>query len=312
MVKAVFPGSFDPPTFGHLNVVERARGLFEELFVVVAVNKSKSGLFEPEERAQLNEELERRVELRTAELAASNKELEAFAYSVSHDLRAPLRHIDGFLALLQKRVYAQLDSSALHYIDNTTEACRRLGQMIDELLLFSRLGRSEIHKQPADLNDLAQKVRQELEHECGDRLVRWHVDDLPAVAADPVMLRQVVQNLFANALKFTRTRAVAEISVTSRQQPDGEIVISVRDNGVGFDMQYSDKLFQVFQRLHREDEFEGTGIGLANVRRIVERHGGRVWAEGALDHGATFYFSLPPSGVSIGANNEPTQPHSLS
>ncbi len=155
---------------------------------------------------QLNEELEQRVKARTAELAASNRELEALAYSVSHDLRAPLRHIDGFLALLQKRFYAQLDSSAQHYLDNTTEACRRLGQMIDELLQFSRSGRSEIHKQLVDPNEIAQKVRMELEQESRSRVVLWQVDDLPTVAADALMLRQILENLLANALKFTRTR----------------------------------------------------------------------------------------------------------
>ena len=261
---------------------------------------------------RLNQELEQRVKTRTAELAASNKELEAFAYSVSHDLRAPLRHIDGFLALLQKRVYAQLDPSAQHYIDNTTQACRRLGQMIDELLQFSRLGRSEIHKQPVDLNQMVQKVLQELEPESQNRVVRWHVDDLPSVAADQLMLRQILENLLGNALKFTRTRAEAEIFIRSRREPDGNIAIYVRDNGVGFDMQYSSKLFQVFQRLHHEDEFEGTGIGLAIVRRMVERHGGRVWAEGALDQGATFYFSLPASDPSAGARNELAESYSSS
>ena len=229
------------------------------------------------------------------ELGASNKELEAFAYSVSHDLRAPLRHIDGFLSLLKKVAYARLDPTAQHYIDNTTDASRRMGELIDELLKFSRLGRSEIHKQPIDLSEIVKDVRHELEQECRNRVVHWHVDDLPTVAADHVMLHQILENLLMNSLKFTRSRAEAEIFLSGRREPDGDIVISVRDNGVGFDMQYSGKLFQVFQRLHHEDEFEGTGIGLANVRRMVERHGGRAWAEGAVDRGATFYFSLPPN-----------------
>jgi light-regulated signal transduction histidine kinase (bacteriophytochrome) len=204
-----------------------------------------------------------------------------------------------------------LDPGAQRYIDNTTDACRRLGKLIDELLQFSRLGRNEIHKQPADLNQMVEKVRQELEQESRNRVVRWHVDDLPVVPADHVMLRQVLENLLGNALKFTRKRAAAEIFISSRREPNGEIVISIRDNGVGFDMQYSRKLFQVFQRLHHEDEFEGTGIGLANVRRMVERHSGQVWAEGKLDQGATFYFSLPANDP-IGAQDELTETHSVS
>ena len=260
----------------------------------------------------LNEELERKVNHRTVELNASNQELEAFAYSVSHDLRAPLRHIEGFLNLLKKRCYAQLDAAGQRYIDNTTDASRRLGTLIDELLQFSRLGRSEIRKQHVDLKELIAAVQQELEPESQNRVVRWQVDDLPAVEADQVMLRQILENLLANALKFTRTRPEAEIVISSRCEPDGQVVISVRDNGVGFSMDYSDKLFQVFQRLHQEDEFEGTGIGLANVRRMVERHGGRVWAEGAVDQGATFYFSLPSNGATTGEKHELTEAHSVS
>ncbi len=258
----------------------------------------------------LNEELEQEVKARTAALLASNKELEAFAYSVSHDLRAPLRHIDGFLTLLKKKAYAQLDPSAQHYIENVTDASCRLGRLIDELLQYSRLGRSEIHKQRMDLNEVVKKVREELEQESRNRVVRWQVDDLPMVVADRMMLHQILENLLSNALKFTRTRAEAKIVVSSRRDPDGDMVISVGDNGVGFDTQYSGKLFQVFQRLHSEEEFEGTGIGLANIRRMVERHGGRVWAEGELDRGATFYFSLPVGGSNTGETNELTEAHS--
>ncbi len=262
---------------------------------------------------ELNEQLERKVEERTAELAASNKELEAFAYSVSHDLRAPLRHLDGFLSLLQKRVYRELDELSRHYIDNTTMASRRMGTLIDELLQFSRLGRSQLRRTQVDLADVVEKTRLELEPESDGRTVRWNIAALPRLVADPAMVRQVMQNLLSNALKFTRTRAQADISIGARIAPDGAQTVWVRDNGVGFDMQYYGKLFEVFQRLHGESEFEGTGIGLANVRRIVERHGGRVWAEGELDKGATFYFSLPPEAGEAGKEiDEPIEAYSAS
>jgi PAS domain S-box-containing protein len=241
----------------------------------------------------MNDELEERVKQRTEELASSNRELEAFAYSVSHDLRAPLRHLDGFLALLRRRAYAQLDTSARHYVDATMEASRRMGTLIDELLQFSRLGRADIHRSEVDLNDVINEIRRELLPEMAKRSIRWNLEPLPHVSADRAMLRQVLQNLIDNALKFTRPRTEAVIAVTAEMAPDRSAMITVSDNGVGFDMQYYDKLFGVFQRLHSEDEFEGTGIGLANVRRIVERHGGRVWAESEVEKGAAFHFTLP-------------------
>ena len=227
-----------------------------------------------------------------SELAHIAKELEGFAYSVSHDLRAPLRHLDGFLTLLSKRSYDALDARGKHYIDCMLEASQRMGRLIDDLLQFSRLGRSELRKTEIDLNAIIREVRNELEPETRGREIVWRVDDLPPVQADQAMLRQVVENLIANALKFTRKCATAEISIGTKPAQDGTLVFFVKDNGAGFDMLYYDKLFQVFQRLHREDEFEGTGIGLANVRRIVERHGGAVWAEGEVGKGATFSFSL--------------------
>ena len=239
-----------------------------------------------------------------ADLLQSSKELEGFAYSVSHDLRAPLRHLDGFLTLLAKRCYQTLDDQGKHYIDCTLGASQRMGQLIDDLLQFSRLGRREIHKSQIDLNAVIREIRRELEPESDGRRIVWQVEDLPPAEADPTMLRQVLENLIANALKFTRKREVAEISIGTMREQDGQRVFFVRDNGAGFDMHYYDKLFQVFQRLHGEDEFEGTGIGLANVRRIVERHGGRVWAEGEVDKGATFYFSVPQADISDGETNE--------
>jgi PAS domain S-box-containing protein len=242
---------------------------------------------------ELNRELESRVALRTQELADSMKQLESFAYSVSHDLRAPLRHIDGFLTLLSTRAYSTLDESSKHYIDRTLEGSRRMGMLIDDLLQFSRIGRAEIHKAPLDLDRVIQEVLRELEPEISKRKVHWRLMQFPRVAADRAMLLQVIENLVTNALKFTRGREAAEIEIGFKPGVNGEFVFFVRDNGVGFDMRYYNKLFQVFQRLHGEQEFEGTGIGLAIARSVVERHGGRIWAESLIGEGATFYFSLP-------------------
>jgi light-regulated signal transduction histidine kinase (bacteriophytochrome) len=237
-----------------------------------------------------------------AQLADSMKELESFAYSVSHDLRAPLRHIDGFLTLLSARTHSTLDDSSKHYIDRTLEGSRRMGKLIDDLLQFSRIGRAEIHKTPLDLNLVVREVLKELEPEICKREVHWRLMQFPKVAADRAMLFQVIENLVANALKFTRGREPAEIEIGFKSGPQGELVFFVRDNGAGFDMRYYNKLFQVFQRLHAEHEFEGTGIGLAISRTVVERHGGRIWAEGSVGDGSTFYFSLPADGNEGGLN----------
>jgi PAS domain S-box-containing protein len=238
------------------------------------------------------------------ELIHSSKELEGFAYSVSHDLRAPLRHLNGFLTLLSKRSYDSLDVRGKHYIDCTMEASLRMGRLIDDLLQFSRLGRSEIHKGQVDLSGMIREVRKELAAEARGRKIVWRIRNLPPVYADKAMLRQVLENLISNALKFTGKRAAAEISIGAKPAQDGTLSFFVKDNGAGFDMRYYDKLFQVFQRLHGEEEFEGTGIGLANVRRIVERHGGAVWAEGEVGMGATFYFSLPQEDIRSGVTDE--------
>jgi PAS domain S-box-containing protein len=240
----------------------------------------------------LHQELEQRVVERTTQLEAANKELEAFAYTVSHDLRAPLRHISGFVEMLQKRSEAVLDDKSRHYIETIVYSSTRMGMLIDGLLSFSRLGRRELSWRQVDLNVLVRESIKEFESETKGRTVNWQIGELPVVSADPTLMLTVMLNLISNAIKFTRPRAVGEIEIGGQNQPT-ESIIYVRDNGVGFDMKYADKLFRVFERLHRVDEFEGTGIGLANIGRIIARHGGRAWAEGAVNQGATFYFSLP-------------------
>jgi PAS domain S-box-containing protein len=233
------------------------------------------------------------LQMRAAALEVANKELDAFAYSVSHDLRAPLRHIDGFLGLLQKKAGTVLDGQGRHYMETIADAAQKMGMLIDDLLAFSRMGRHALSFQPVELGPLVREVIHELEPDIAGRQIDWRIGDLPEVNGDAAMLRMALANLIANALKFTRLREEARIEIGSIPGEDAEAVIFVRDNGVGFDMAYADKLFGVFQRLHRAEDFEGTGIGLANVRRIIDRHGGRTWAEGNVDAGATFYFSLP-------------------
>jgi PAS domain S-box-containing protein len=245
-----------------------------------------------EEIRRLNVDLEKRVTERTAELEEANKELEAFSYSVSHDLRAPLRHIEGFIEIVTAGKQSNLDEESGRHLKTIAESARKMGNLIDDLLTFSRTARAELNKTRMELSPLVQGVIRDLQHETAKRDIEWVIADLPIVQADPALLRQVMANLIGNALKYTRTRKLARIEIGS-QIKASEHISFVRDNGVGFDMRYASKLFGVFQRLHRASDFEGTGVGLANVRRIIHRHGGRTWAEGEINKGATFYFSLP-------------------
>lgn len=242
-----------------------------------------------DEIQRLNRELERRI----ADLTEVNQELEAFTYTAAHDLRAPLRHMHGFAGFLRREWYDKLDDDGRHCLDKITASSRGMGQLLDDLLNFSRLGRVELQFHRVSLCKLVEDIRQELEAELNGRTLTWHVSELPEVAGDSSLIHQVFFNLIANAVKYTRKRQDAHIEIGSRPENEGMTTIFVRDNGAGFEMEYVDKLFRVFQRLHKAQDFEGSGIGLAIVRRIVDRHGGRAWAHSVPGEGATFYVSLP-------------------
>jgi PAS domain S-box-containing protein len=253
------------------------------------------------EALKLNAELEGRVAERTAQLQAANEELESFSYSVSHDLRAPLRNVMGFADLLVQEAGSSLSEACLSHLKTIHEAAGRMGELIDDLLAFSRTGRLALEKTSVNLDEMVRETVDSFQADTKGRNIDWQIDPLPVVWCDHNLLRQVLSNLISNAVKFTGGHAEAKIEIGCAPVTNGETVIFVRDNGAGFDPRYAQKLFGVFQRLHSAAEFEGTGIGLANVRRIIGRHGGRTWAEGAVEGGATFYFSIPnPNGGTHG------------
>ncbi|NQV50094.1 MAG: PAS domain S-box protein, partial [Candidatus Marinimicrobia bacterium] len=239
------------------------------------------------ERKQSVEELK----FSNQQFEAALKDLEAFSYSVSHDLRAPLRHISGYVELLQDTFHDVLPEKGKHYLESIASSSHEMSALIDNLLQFSRTGRAEMHKSGNEMNHMVHAVIKSISADNAERSISWHVEKLPMVRCDAQLIKQVWINLLDNALKYTRTRANAKIDIGVKEETN-EYIFFVRDNGVGFDMQYAQKLFGVFQRLHSTGDFEGTGIGLAIVRQIISRHGGRTWAEAELDNGATFYFSL--------------------
>jgi len=253
---------------------------------------------------QLNADLEQRVVERTLELSTANKELESFTYSVAHDLRAPLRHIDAYTKILEEDFTAALPQEAQHYLKNIRTSAGKMSLLVDDLLNLARVGRQELRRQATPLSGLVDEVLADLKPETAGRKLVWHIQPLPAVECDPGLMKQVFANLLSNAVKYTRPRPVAVIEVGYRKA-NGNSAVFVRDNGVGFNMKYADKLFGVFQRFHRAEEFEGTGVGLATVDRIVRKHGGHVWAEAAVDQGATFYFTV--AGLEATAAAEPKE-----
>lgn len=283
----------DDSRFWGIIVITALRDEKENLTGFSVITRDISARKEAEDEIRrLNASLEQRVAERTAELEEAYREMESFSYSVSHDLRAPLIHIAGFSELLTTDTETVLDDKTRRYLDTINKSAKRMSKMIDDLLAFSRTSRVEMHKVRVSMTEIVRSVRADLEPEMKGRQVSWIVAELPDVQGDPFLLRQAVFNLLANALKYTRTREEARIEVGATAA-ENETLFHVRDNGVGFNMEYAGKLFGVFHRLHSSSEFEGTGIGLANVRSIIKRHGGRTWAEAVVDGGATFYFSLP-------------------
>ena len=269
-----------------------ARNADEIAVLIDAFNEMLEQIQERDTALQAaRDELELRVVRRTAQLEAVNRELESFTYSVAHDLRAPLRHIQGFADALLEEGAQHLDSTAREYLDRIVESTRRMDRLINDLLGLAHVGRQELHVQPVELNALVEGVVEDLAHEMQGRNIQWRIGNLPVVECDPGLIKLVFYNLLSNAVKYTRPRDPAVIE-TGQMTVDGERIVFVRDNGVGFNMKYAHKLFGVFERLHRREDFEGTGVGLATVQRIIHKHGGRIWAEAGIDTGATFFFTL--------------------
>jgi PAS domain S-box-containing protein len=264
--------------------------IVKEVAIQITIAIEKARLLKETKRYAT--ELEDRVRDRTLLLESANKELEAFSYSVSHDLRAPLRHINGYVDLLNERFRENLPEKALHYLSIITDAAKEMGTLIDDLLQFSRSSRQEVHKEKLDMNALVKDVLEKTESDLRERDIIWSIQELPEVYGDYSLLKQVWVNLMDNAVKYTRLKQPAEIAIECREEKEA-FVFCIRDNGVGFDMKYAHKLFGVFQRLHSQSEFEGTGIGLANVQRIIHKHNGRIWAEAEPNNGATFFFTIP-------------------
>jgi light-regulated signal transduction histidine kinase (bacteriophytochrome) len=229
-------------------------------------------------------------------LKAANKELEAFTYSVSHDLRAPIRQIDGFARLLEERSAEVLDEKGRHYLDRIREGAHSMGRLVDDLLALARIGQQDLRPVPTPLGPLVNEVVEDVMAEAGGRVIRWNIGPMPEVVCDPGLTRIALTNLLSNAVKYTRPCSEARIDIEQGVH-DGYQTIMVRDNGVGFDMEYADKLFGVFQRLHDGEQFEGQGVGLATVQRIIHKHGGEIWAEARPGEGAAFYFTCPLAGA---------------
>ncbi|HWF07924.1 MAG TPA: ATP-binding protein [Bryobacteraceae bacterium] len=272
------------------------RGADEIAVLIEAFNEMLGQIQQRDTALQsARDDLELRVVRRTAQLEAVNRELESFTYSVAHDLRAPLRHIQGFADALIEEGSGRMDEASKGFLTRIIDSTRRMDRLINDLLGLAQVGRQEIRVQATNLNALVEDVVRDLSNETQGRSIQWRIGELPVVECDPGLIKLVFQNLLSNAVKYTRPRDPAIIEVGQRTM-EGERVIFIRDNGVGFNMKYAHKLFGVFERLHRREDFEGTGVGLATVQRIVHKHGGRIWAEAAVDQGATFFLTLPAGG----------------
>ena len=269
-----------------LNPVETEHGVFI-LTAIVDITRRKMA---EDEIKRLNQELECRVAERTAELTAANADMESFSYSIAHDLRAPLRQVAGFARILAEECGSEISAAARHHLQKIQDGAELMGNLVDDLLSLAKLNREPLHRRDTSLNDLIAKAVEELKPECLGRQIEWRIGTLGPAECDPALFLRVFVNLLSNAIKFTslREHAVIEIGESNK-------AIFVRDNGAGFDMAYAGKLFGVFQRLHSAKQFEGTGVGLANVQRIIHKHGGRIWAEAEVNRGATFYFTIPPA-----------------